>query len=302
MFLCLVATTSSPPTHVPCKRIRYFHIPKAGSSFAEYVWAWACPSLPLEKRMITLIRGLTSFADLNQGYRAGLCQCSKSYNVSGTSLESEYHHQPMKMEYMVAASAGLFRAPAARIVSAFNYGLHAHGMEPAGRTGATAMKAAVRGASKSRQSQLATYAHWPGVASVSTKMLLGLSPSAVVVLNATDVQMAVSRVSKMAFVGLTECFDESAALFMRVFPGRVYPNHPSHVRDGALNSSRARSSDEALLCSSGFDDVPDATVYRAAMTRFLQDLRAAGLSVQGYSCGAALHEWQLSRTSACPTM
>ena len=148
----LLASPPTPP-RLLCKRIRYFHIPKAGSSFAEYVWAWACPSLPLEQRTITFMPNVsgivqvTSMVDLNRGYRAGLCPCSMG------PLDFAYHHQSLEMEYMIAASAGLFRAPAARIVSAFNYGLHANRMEPASRA---AMKAAVGGASESRQLQLDT--------------------------------------------------------------------------------------------------------------------------------------------------
>ena len=113
-------------------------------------------------------------------------------------------------------AVGLFRSPAERIVSAFNYDLHAHELNLEAHS---ALRHAVATA-KNRSEQIMTFARWPGVAHVQTKMLLGYHVSSAYTPTPADVELACSRVQRMKFAGVVSCFDESVALFQRQFPAR----------------------------------------------------------------------------------
>ena len=263
------------------QRLRFFHVPKAGSSFAEYIWAWSCPLLPRELRTVTLRQDTqnTKLQTLRIGRREGKCPRNQGL------IDRAYHHEPLVHDWDVRAAAGLFRAPAARIVSAFNYNLHAASMD-AGNW--SAMKAAVS-ASTSRSAQLRSFAAWPGIAHITTKMLLGRAPSEMIPSSVLDMEAALDRLHHMAFVGLTECFNESAVLFARRFPSELYPRHPPHVRQ-AKNSTAA--SDEKLLCSTGFEETPDALIYQAAALRFMEELRRERVPVTSGECRDLLDAWR----------
>ena len=234
--------------------MRYFHVPKAGSSFAPTVWAYSCARLPfrtLELHARNLSLGsAVNLHDMHEAQRRGECPCLLG------SLDLTFHHAALKGEQDVLDAVGLFRSPVERVVSEFNYGLHAHMIRDD-----NAMQSAVM-SSNERAKQLATFARWPGISHAQTRMLLGHEVSAAYTPTAGEVERACHRVQRMKFVGLLECFTESVDLFKQMFPSRYSGSEDTiHYRDtldwatrysGSRRKSRSPNTTEdsaAQVCS-----------------------------------------------------
>ena len=125
-----------------------------------------------------------------------------------------------------------------------------------------------------------------------------LHPVPPLTLNASHVAEAVRRIEQdIAFVGLTERFDESVCLFHRRFGGRPVPaqfvnvrpmvNHTAKSGAPASSASTARRTGTArargamamaaAAAAAQIDDPWDTAVHAAARARFERDLQAAGL-------------------------
>ena len=85
---------------------------------------------------------------------------------------------------------------------------------------------------------------------------------------------AVRLVRRLAFVGLTERFDDAVCLFHARFGGRPVPAQFLNVRPRVpRNGSESASRDEAALVAAV--DPWEAAVYAAARERFEADLARA---------------------------
>ena len=265
--------------------VRYLHVPKAGSSFAPMLWAYSCPQVQsrwLELRESSPSSSRRLSTDLNaaeRNYRQGRCPCLS------TDLRFSYKHQPLMKQRDVRDAVGLFRWPVERVVSAFNYDLHAHRQT---EQNASEMRAAVR-SKADRANQLITFARWPGVPHVQTKLLLGHHASEDFRPTAASVEKACTVVRHMKFVGLLECFAESTALFKAQFPSRYTGGEADrHYRAGnSSNETVARDAD--MLLARGYRDEPDERVFCAAAARFGEQLAQHRPQIEVSSrCRAAL--------------
>ena len=272
-----LANTTGTSALCPSGLVRYLHFPKAASSFFTTVLAYSCARVPfttLELR-VKASSQTTNISAIQEASHQGNCPC-----LSGSVFRT-YHHSALQVGDVLNA-AGLFRHPAERLVSAFNFGMHAHGLKRQ-----AAMRSAVRNTSN-RSEQLRTFARWPGVAHVQTKMLLGHSPSSTYTPTAADVELACSRVQSMKFVGVVSCFPESVALFKLQFPAR-HPDLPVHFRAGKSSGQHTSAArDLELLLAGGYRDAPDALVFCAAVSRLKALLRSHSNFHPSPDCLAAM--------------
>jgi len=273
--------------------MRYVHIPKAGSSFAGHVWAYGCPSMNFTQWELRPGNNgshvTTNLTFVLLGERMHKCTCLVG-SVKGT-----FHHEPMPGT-QAKLSVGLFRRPIDRVVSAYHYDLHAHGVAQAAHA---AMKAKVVSMTN-RSDKLLTFARFVPATHVQTKMVLGMKPSASVQITRSQTSLACQRVEQMLFVGLVECFDESIALFHARFPGSMYPEKTTVYRQRVVDAADEHGrSDAQLLREGGYSDPRDDAVYIAAAHRFHTALAVQGIEVQSQTCNATRSEAAQYSNATC---
>ena len=276
--LALTMVTSNQSALCPSGLVRYLHVPKAASGFAPTIWAYGCGRVPFVKLALRFQKGRkTDLREITTAQEQDECPC-----LSG-SVYWTYKHKPLWGPEAELNAVGLFRSPAERIVSAFNYNLHAHEFNAEARS---ALRHAVATA-KNRSEQIMTFARWPGVAHVQTKMLLGYHVSSAYTPTPADVELACSRVQRMKFAGVVSCFDESVALFQRQFPAR-YQSEPIRFRETSYANETSSARDMEFLLEGGFRDEPDSRVFCAAMSRFRVELSRYGKVYPSPGCLAAM--------------
>ena len=122
--LALTIVTSNQSALCPSGLVRYLHVPKAASSFAPTIWAYGCGRVPFAKLALRFQKGsrwgITDLREIITAQKQSECPC-----LSG-SVYWTYRHIPLRGPEAELNAVGLFRSPAERIVSAFNYDLHAH--------------------------------------------------------------------------------------------------------------------------------------------------------------------------------
>ncbi|CAH0372803.1 unnamed protein product [Pelagomonas calceolata] len=183
-------------------KFRFFHVPKAGSSFAPLVWAMACEAGNKSLDLLLKPGGLTRFPAGVLGPR-----CNVRYLGGGSRVEPDYHHAALRGDEEVAAAIGVFREPASRIVSAYHYDYHVHlptwDQAPINRTALLALPEA-------NSTRLLAFARLPIVSNTATKMLIGSPPGSIRRIVAADITLALRRVAALRFVAITECLHEAA--------------------------------------------------------------------------------------------
>ena len=188
---------------VALDKIRFFHVPKAGSSFAPIVWGIVC-DVNGASLALRLTRGITVLPD---GVRRG--RCDARYLGGGARVDPDYHHAGTETDAAAAAAIGVFRDPAPRIVSAYNYGMHVHcARDCTGRIGRKSLERLP----EANATRLLAFARLPEVRNTATKMLLGWSPGRPRAVSADEATVALSRVADFKFVAITECLAEAADL------------------------------------------------------------------------------------------
>jgi len=260
--------------------VRYFHIPKTATSFISTLWAYGCPQTPMAVRqsLTASTEGNLNIGKMVYQQTLGHCRCMHG------DIGLTFHHQPLRADE-VNLAVGLFRTPLDRLVSAYHYDLHVHGLaEAAHRELLSLVRKELNGShreseAKGRLMALHRFASWPGVAHVQSKMLLQYQPASRIHLSPVMAAQACDHVWKMQFVGLTECFAESVLLFQRRFPARYIQNGThTHFRKSA-SADELVNSDRELLRTSGYHDAPDEAVYRQAARRFFGELRQFGADI-----------------------
>ena len=271
-------------THVSgaCEQglVRYLHIPKAATSFISTLWAYGCPQTPMAVRqsLTASTEGNLNIGKMAYQQTLGHCRCMQG------DIGRTFHHQPLGSRE-VNLAVGLFRVPLDRLVSAYHYDLHVHGLAEAEHSELLSLVSRdlngshAESEAKGRLMALQRFASWPGVAHVQSKMLLQHEPASRVRLSPDMIVQACDHVWKMRFVGLTECFAESVLLFQRRFPARYLQNGShTHFRKSA-SADEVVNGDRELLHTSGYHDAPDEEVYRQAARRFFGELRQFGADI-----------------------
>ena len=295
-----------------CFPLRFFHVPKAASSFAPFVWAHTC-DLPLSmlqlKREESVLRDRTNLSWAQQPDNLRRCRCyMRGPGHSGRPrLFSDYHHAPLRSATEAQHAAGLFRQPLARLVSNARYDLdyrwnrstveqrleayvqrrHLRA-KGAGRRGRLRRVRELRAFVRSERDEelLEIGKRQIGVAA---NMLIGREPNSHnrLPLIESEKMEAVRRVEAMAFVGLIECFNESVTLFQRRFTGALHV--PTQTYRVTPSNRRQIRRDRALL-QSNFSDPADELVYATAARLFHRRRAEAGIPVASAACATTERE------------
>ena len=265
MRRCLVGLASlalfpAPATGARLRALRWLHFPKAGQSLRTALVRSGCEGV-----MANATFGSTGDSELRVRCCPGGCA---RVACDGLDLRTFFAHKALQRgETASKRVVAMFREPSRRIASAFFDGKHAYGLETPGIEAVASP---------------ADFARFPGIAGCATKMLLGRKCAA----NATtatntstgapllDVDEAKRRLGQLAFVGLTDEWEQSLRLWHATFGGGK-PS-ASELENTHLGRFRGARYDDALL--GGFRDVADAALYAEAKRLFEARLDAFGLS------------------------
>ena len=266
---------------IPFKRertgvVRWLHIPKSGTAFANTIFRHGCDvpdgyNVPEGKHV-----------ELEFARKFPPERCARMMDATPNT------HNPLGMREIGALSAfvTMMRAPGARACSAaVDRGGHCSLDCNPENPGCTAP---VRGGSfdiqmatanltkppggliarptecwKLLQQDIRTYATDAAVQGCSTKMLLGLPCNANVTLPKELALLAASRLETFAFVGLVEEWDLSVCLFHRIFGGSPARAENAIFGSNPLSKSRCNPNTVAVL-----RDPADELVYAAAQNHF----------------------------------
>ncbi|CAE7676867.1 hypothetical protein AK812_SmicGene10751 [Symbiodinium microadriaticum] len=251
---------------VELRNIRWLHFPKAGTSFAATLWNYACgQEAPLDLSVSPL-----ASPDCQACYDLALKgrYPPDQYCREGVlSSRFETQHNPvsqMQTRYEKWQVVGMFRRPAQRLISAYHNGLHASGFQK--EEYQDMVQACTRG-----EKAVACYARYPGIAGCTARMLTGGDCAEASSKRNGEpfdggrqrLRQALEMLEDMAFVGLTERWDESVCLFHRMFGGSV---STAQLVDFHSGGSHQDLYDESVL--NGFRDQVDEKIYAAAERRF----------------------------------
>ena len=180
-----------------------------------------------------------------------------------------FGHFPVpKQLFGQPVGVAMFRHPVRRLYSAYAHGKHRIGMHWE--------KAAIL---KKNVSTPLEYVRFPGIAGCSTKMMLGKPCSGPFQINNKAVVRAIlSLRTNLAFVGITEAWNESVCLFHAMFGGRATAASFENVRP-AVARNHTYNAENAKAQISIQDDPFDYRLYKAAKTLFVQRLHQYGIKV-----------------------
>ena len=266
----IFAPTSPPPEQRP---IRWFHIPKSGTSFANTVFHLACPLppsaaippihalVPPPDKGILVVYFSKCFPDIVPDK----CNFSvkKSWHQFGhRPLSSDERNSLNKMNVVT-----IVREPAARLVSGYYNNKHDC---PQCTVNTTLYEYA----------SMHKHGHKDGPAGCMTKMLLGRSCSSVYPTR-SEVIMAMELLRQFTVVGLVDQWERSVCIaFKRLNSGdkTVLPSMFENVRP----SSSQKSSDEIVrqlqvyLFKNDLEDWADSFLYKEAVKLFHEALKQTG--------------------------
>eukprot|EP00045_Choanoeca_perplexa_P006219 m.52673 g.52673 ORF g.52673 m.52673 type:complete len:502 (-) comp13520_c0_seq1:11-1516(-) len=260
---CKALPTSTPVrAPVALAREKWLHFPKAGSSFSSTIYHYACRNFQhsrtfddLDDPAIAEYQNNTcSFCWLPCGTKCGgftFWAPHDGLNRRRVSKKGGYYlprpfkekkcvsqlqgwmqaHYPMPRDIrsINRTALAMFRHPAKRLVSAFNYGRHSFGMNRNERMRMLKIT-----------STLESFVNFPGIASCMTKMLLGFNCAHHVKLDMGMLAEAKRRVRyDLGFVGLSEHWNASICLFHRKYGGPMHPIELANLRPSG-NGTEAR--------------------------------------------------------------
>jgi len=271
----LICNAPFPKIESDRKKIRWLHIPKTGTSFANIVWHYGCPDIP---RSASVADYDTRFeGELDDAYPM---KKNCPYLVDHTPAT----HKPIgekEWEDHHGSFVTMFREPSSRIESAFNYNRHCiqdcnpenNDMwkcdtirDPARTHG---------GACKRVQSAqcLTQYALAEPAQGCQTKMVYGIPCSGDMTMDPVKRKLAAQRVKNgFAFVGLVEEWQLSLCLFHRVLGGHPFPVESDHVREGSSSPNDRNCSAQVESQLGEQKDPVDTLVYKAAKEKFEQQV------------------------------
>ena len=255
------------------KPLRWLHVPKTGTSFANSVVQVACGVLPewaeIRVRPDYLARTGNPGGLLPLWFQACFpevvpAQCS----FTAKSWSYMVDHVPIGADEVKALGALSFvtilRAPVPRLLSLYNQWLREIKLS-FGDGQHNASERHLLGWLRPAKGQ-------PLHTGCTTKMLVGRKcdeayPSA------DEVALAKERLSRFAFVGLEDQWELSMCLFHRLYGRHVPALALSNVRPGKATLARV-AAQTAMLRAAGFVDQADEEIYAHGRRLFAAQLRA----------------------------
>ena len=255
----------------PVNSLYWLHFPKAGTSFIATIWNYACGQggdlldLTVSDKYGPHCGHCYDFALMERYPKAEYCTEGVLHRSFTTT------HRPVSEEQLLRdqiRAAALFRQPSQRIISAHNDGFHANGFS---KNDTEALLTACRGNSSIASHEC--FARFPGIAGCMTRMLTGKTCAEGSVARGAApfdggkalVLDAKKTIAGLAFVGLTERWNETVCLFHRMFGGSINPAEFMNFHHNHKHGSQLLYQEDSL---NGFRDDADEEIYAAAQQRF----------------------------------
>jgi hypothetical protein len=246
--------------------IRWLHVPKTGTSFISTLWSHGCSR-----------RGSIDL-DVHPYAGPGCGECydfalMRKYPFEAFCWPEVFadlrtQHTPTDAEEARQLDVvAVFRAPDARIVSAFRNALHSSGFSQKQHS-AMRTRCLKKGWQQDLSSQRAAalcFARTPGITGCYTRLLSGgpcASPDDAEPADAARLSAASKTLEGLAFVGLTEDWNETVCRFHRRF-GSVPQQGEFLNRHRGRGSAGAKGADVRARV----DDASDWTLFRLAGER-----------------------------------
>eukprot|EP00039_Didymoeca_costata_P003417 m.67520 g.67520 ORF g.67520 m.67520 type:complete len:351 (+) comp11897_c0_seq1:122-1174(+) len=246
-------------------QLYWLHVPKCGTSFGLTLMNFGCPRLPnevdfpKEANSDPRLPILPLMADLTKRYKLSI-YCDP--NTFDRSRPLAFHMPVPPQLYNSQRGVALLRDPRKRDFSAF-HSKHADGMKKQ-------LKPSLK-----RVETLGDYMAFPGIRSCQVKMMTGRYCAEYSLVTNQDLENAKKHLSTaLAFVGLTDYFNESVCLFHAMFGGNPRESSFSHARPTSQFSSGYESSEAPFV-----DDPFDEALYMEARKIFVSRLKQYGFKV-----------------------
>ena len=303
----------------PLPRVKWLHVPKCGTSFANTLFHTACPSVPKNAALVSVVDCIKTTAghEKLKEYERGSSRAkkriiedlkgaphnvrctdpagrfAKEHKIStcGNGFSSKVGAHLPRLERHKGSVVVMLREPNERLVSAF---MHNEGPFSPGRSDGkgSSMRGSVKGS-------IDKFVRWPGVTGCLTKMLTGQTCGSSQALTISDVNDAVEAVNQELFVGITEAWDASVDLFHAMFGEAALPFEYENVRP-SLSAIQPESNCSAWRarygthCGTlqGHVDFPDQIVFLAALRRFAADCEIYGIHLENYGLGSLLIDYE----------
>ena len=232
-------------------RLKWMHIPKAGTSFGAVFYAYTCTeskknahlqqqrcdnrdngdSITKSKKNCThnIIKRPPKYCVMCGPYSKPLWPpllrrhipfskidvCEEKVIMATNPIS---HHSFSQISNSPPMYAGLFREPRSRLVSAYNYQKHSFGLID-------------RLKFLHRVHTFNDYVNAPEIRGCATKMLLGKFCAQKLTLTVKHLHKALRNLERFAFVGLTDAYNASVCLFHHMHGGELYPFEFVQVRE-----------------------------------------------------------------------
>uniref|UniRef100_A0A7S1EFJ6 Sulfotransferase domain-containing protein n=1 Tax=Hemiselmis andersenii TaxID=464988 RepID=A0A7S1EFJ6_HEMAN len=258
-------TTAHANNSCRLRNIAWLHMPKTGTSFGRTLIHCACPASS-HKLPVHDSQGREPFSLISQwahppwnrrGERPREA-CEGGFDPRHSLL----FHEPLPAEVIQDPSSrvvALFRDPRHRLASSFHYRKLAYGLN---QTEWLERQGGMRTAEE--------YAAFPGIAGCQTRMLAGYPcASERHPVTSAMLELSLSRMQNLTFVGLTAHWGLTIRLFHAMFGGECWEGSWTHLRRGDYDPSLS----SALRPE---DDPHDWEVWKAAVKVFKRRLKEFG--------------------------
>lgn len=276
-------------------QVRWLHVPKTGTSFANTVWHYGCPDMADDVSVAAYDRRFEN--EINERYPLEKWCPRLVDHTPGT-------HKPIGVDEWAQHEGhfvALLREPAARMSSAYSFLAHHCVKDCNPENAETAHQGAcskVRDPLRQQSSEcttlhasrcLADYASSVPAHGCASKMILGYPCNGNTTLSSADIVTAVQRLRRgFSFVGLVEEWDLSLCMFHRLMGGTPLPVEFAHVRgnehhEGPTDCPPSRGEDpvdEPLYAAAR--EIFEAQVSRVLAQLHAQASPAAPRRAQGF--------------------
>jgi hypothetical protein len=259
------ARNSTPPVVLNASKVSWLHIPKTGTSFANTLVTWGCPSLDNHAYVGEHHPDGGKGEYLKEFMYDHRSECKTGFSLCGGHLPIGVP-KCTDLKTHSASLVGMFRQPEQRIMSGYYNGYHSMDYDPA------------------KPPTLSEYARY--VVGCSVHMMTGRGCGSQHVIDEQDLEVALMRLDDaFAFVGITEEWNLSACLFHAMFGSDIHYRELLNVRPGN-ESTKGEAYDTTAL--DGFIDEWDGRLYDHAYNIFWSSIRHFGVTRE--ACSVAISD------------
>lgn len=240
----MASATAIPATVLDASKLAWLHVPKAGTSFANVLVTWGCPSLPDDAVVDESYSNewgmfVPKFLQVHRG------QCASGLALAGSGHIPIAQGSSNAWEAHRGQFVAMFRQPEQRTLSGFNHDRH-----------------------DIVNKSLDLHGYATEIEGCSVRMMNGFYCGQPVRVTDAMTDRAIERLEQgFAFVGLVEQWSLSVCLFHKMFGGSCHPREFHDVRPGKNHSAQYNTSG-----LKNFSDVYDGRIYKRARDIFNANL------------------------------